>query len=562
MAGFLGLERSARLVREPATKTVTPKIINAFLGLTGFFKYSKKGKLGLSILFIIIQLNYDCQDIKFPTIIKYKPMKTKKFTILHSNDMHGDFFAEVAGEKGELLGGLALLSGYINKVRKEEENVLYVISGDMVQGSIIDTEYKGISTIEITNYLAPDVVALGNHEFDYGLPHLLFLEKMANFPIVNANLYIKPYNKRLMRPYLILPKAGFDILFTGIITEKVMDSIKQDELIGSFITLEEAGREVGKITNAYKNDDIDLTILLTHVGFESDVELAWLLRPEWGVDMIIGGHSHTMLKTPEKVNNILITQAGVGTNQVGRFDIVVDDDTNSIVDCKWQLIPIDGNLCKPDRKLTEFINSFKETVDRKYNTIICKLAEKLTHPKREEETSLGNLIADALSEADICDVMLVGSGSIRVPELGPLVTLKDLITCFPYDDSITRYSISGAKLEKIFAHIMRPENRNHEGECYQVSGKVRAVYSNKERKLESLTINGELVSNTKFYTLCLQGYHFNNSAEYLNITNEELLESGNSKVVATSAQEVLEEFLRNHQNISRKIEGRLVYNRL
>ncbi|MCJ7553213.1 MAG: hypothetical protein MUO34_04940 [Ignavibacteriaceae bacterium] len=56
--------------------------------------------------------------------------------------MHGDFLAEVQGEKGELIGGLALLSGYINKVREEEENVLYLISGDMVQGSLIDSEYK------------------------------------------------------------------------------------------------------------------------------------------------------------------------------------------------------------------------------------------------------------------------------------------------------------------------------------------------------------------------------------------------------------------------------------
>ena len=111
-------------------------------------------------------------------------------------------------------------------MRAEEENVLYVISGDMVQGSIIDSDFKGISTMEIMNYLAPDVVALGNHEVDYGLPHLLFLEKMANFPIVNANLYIKPFDKRLMRPYHIINKAGFDILFTGILTEKVMDSIK------------------------------------------------------------------------------------------------------------------------------------------------------------------------------------------------------------------------------------------------------------------------------------------------------------------------------------------------
>lgn len=486
-------------------------------------------------------------------------MKNKKFTILHSNDMHGDFLAEVAGKKGKLIGGLASLSGYINKVRKEEENVLYVISGDMVQGSLIDAEYKGISTMEIMNYLAPDVVSLGNHEFDYGLPHLLFLEKMANFPIVNANLYIKKYNKRLMSPYLIINKAGFDILFTGIITEKVMDAINMDKLVGSFITLEEAGQEVGKICNAYKNDDIDLTILLTHIGFESDIRLAKMLKPEWGVDMIIGGHSHTILKKPKKVNNILIAQAGVGSDQIGRFDIVVDDDTNSIIDYQWKLIPIDNKLAKPDKKLQEYIHSFKEEVDRKYKTIICKLGQKLTHPKREMETSLGNLVADAFTQTAGCDVMLVGSGSIRVKAMGPVVTLKDLLACFPYDDSLSRYSISGVKLKEIFNHIMRPNNRDGEGECYQINSRVKAVYDNQKKELISLVIDDKPVENTEFYTVCMQGYHFNQSKKYLNISNKDLLESGKSKVVSTSAQEVFEEFLRNNQNIIRKVEGRLIY---
>lgn len=486
-------------------------------------------------------------------------MKTKKFTILHSNDMHGDFLAEVQGKEGKLIGGLALLSGYINKVRQEEENVLYVISGDMVQGSLIDSEYKGISTIEIMNYLAPDVVALGNHEFDYGLPHLLFLEKMANFPIVNANLYINKYNKRLMQPYIILKKAGFDILLTGIITEKVMDSIKQDELISSFVTLEEASREVGRIVNAYKNDDIDLTILLTHIGFDSDMKLANLLKSEWGVDIIIGGHSHTIMEKPTKINNILIAQAGVGSDQIGRFDIVVDDATNSIIDYKWQLIPIDENLAEPDKKLQEYINSFQETINRKYNTIVCKFAKKLTHPKREVETSLGNLIADIFAEVTETDVMLVGSGSIRVKEMGPLVTLNELLSCFPFDDYLTRYTINGTNIKKIFSYIMSPENRNSEGECYQVNSKVQAMYSDDESKLVSISIDSKKVEDDSSYRICLQGYHANNSASYLNISENELLESGKTKVVSTSAKEVLEEYLRNHQNIERTVEGRFQY---
>ncbi|MFA6518973.1 MAG: bifunctional UDP-sugar hydrolase/5'-nucleotidase [Candidatus Shapirobacteria bacterium] len=486
-------------------------------------------------------------------------MAQKRFTILHSNDMHGDFLAEIGKDNSQMVGGLALLSGYINKVRQEEKNVLYVVSGDMVQGSLIDTEYKGISTIEIMNFLAPDVVALGNHEFDYGLPHLLFLEKMANFPIVNANLYIKNYNRRLMNPYQIIKKDGLEILFTGIITNKVIDSISLDPLIGSFVNLEEAKGEVGKICNAYKNDDIDLTILLTHIGIDSDKELASLLDPQWGVDLIIGGHSHTVLEKPEVVNNILIVQAGTSTNQVGRFDIVIDDDTNSVVDYRWQLVPITSDIVAPDEKLLQFINNFKSNVDRKYSAIITKLAGKLTHPAREIETSLGNLIADIFATNAQSDVMLLGSGSLRVKELGPVVTLNDIISCFPYNDTLTRFSLTGDKLKKIFSHIMRPENRTGEGECYQVSHGVKAVYNDKTKSLVSLEINSKPVVDSQTYTLCLQGYHYHNCTTYLNLSEADLLISGPSKVVSTSAQDVLLESLPSLQNSSAKLENRLVY---
>jgi len=486
-------------------------------------------------------------------------MRTKPFVILHSNDMHGDFLAEVRGEEGRLIGGLSLLSGYLNRVRREEKNVLYVISGDMVQGSLIDSEFKGISTIELMNYLAPDVVTLGNHELDYGLPHLLFLEKMANFPIVNANLYIKKYHKRLMQPYIILNVDGFDIMFIGIITESVLQALKMDREIGTFITVEEAAAEVGRICNAYKDEDIDLTVLLTHIGFESDKELAAMLDPAWGVDLIIGGHSHTILDQPAVVNGILIAQAGVGTDQIGRFDILVDDDTNSIVDWRWQLLSVDDRLAEPDLELQRFIESYKETVDRKYGTLICRFSQALTHPRREEETALGNLFADIFAERSGADVVLVGSGSIRSKSLGPTVTLGDLYAAFPYDDVLYRCTITGAQLKGIFAHIMRPENRNREGECYQVNREVQAVYNDAERRLESLTIGGIPVADEGQYTILLQGYHYTNSAPNLGLTTEELTALALPKVVSTSARDVLEEYLRTHRNIRSQVEGRLVY---
>jgi len=486
-------------------------------------------------------------------------MKTKNFTILHSNDMHGDFLAEVQGAEGNLIGGLALLSGYVNGVRQEEENVLYVIAGDMLQGSIIDSEYRGISTIEIMNYLAPDVVTLGNHEVDYGLPHLLFLEKMANFPIVNANLYISKYNRRLMRPYVVLNVAGFDIMFIGILTEAVLQSLKQDEQIATFISLEEASREVGKICNAYKDEDIDLTVLLTHIGYESDLELAGLLRPEWGVDLIIGGHSHTILEQPAEVNNILIAQAGVGTDQVGRFDIVVDDDTNCIVEWKWQLIPVDSDIAEPDQELHAFIDSFKEEVDRKYNTVVSRFASELTHPRREEETALGNLFSDIFADRGKVDVMFLGSGSIRGTKLGPLVTLGQLRSIFAFDDTLYKFTVTGSQLRTVFSHVMRPDNRDGEGECYQVNRGVKAIYSDPSTTLEYLAVQEVPVEDNRQYTICLQGFHYSNSEPNLGLGNEELTAIHPPVVVATSARDVLEEHLRGHQNLRSQVEGRLVY---
>ena len=106
--------------------------------------------------------------------------QTKKITILHSNDLHGDFLAEQVDEK--LVGGVSMLSGYIEKVRAEQPNTIYVIAGDMFRGSVIDSEYKGLSTIEIMNALAPDIVTIGNHEVDYGIAHLLSSKNAPGSP--------------------------------------------------------------------------------------------------------------------------------------------------------------------------------------------------------------------------------------------------------------------------------------------------------------------------------------------------------------------------------------------
>ena len=480
----------------------------------------------------------------------------KKLVLLHSNDMHGDFLAEDVDDK--LVGGVSMLSGYINKVREEEPNTLYCIAGDMFRGSVIDSDYRGISTIEIMNMLAPDVVTLGNHETDYGISHLLFIEKCANFPIINANMHIKINNARLFSPYKIIEIDGMKILFIGILTEEVLAQTKGDGLVGTFVDVEEAAKEVGRICNAHNAVDIDFTVLLTHIGFEEDKKLAALLDPAFGVDVIIGGHSHTFIEKPAKVNDILIVQAGTGTDQIGRFDITVDTLHNCVADYKWRTVPIDSKHCPRDEKLESILTKYKSSTDEKYSRMVTRFSKKMTHPSRTQETELGGLFAEIMRECLHLDIMLLGSGSIRNEELGPIVLLSDLVECFPYDDSIHMLKIKGSQLKRMIAYMLRDEVwAGAHCEFYQFSDGFRVAYDRKTHEFAEFSLNGAPVEDGELYTVGLQNFTFNNTEIAFGISLDELNQNGGSRVVATSCRDILDEYLTEHQHLGREIDGRL-----
>ncbi|MGM9606360.1 MAG: bifunctional metallophosphatase/5'-nucleotidase [Oscillospiraceae bacterium] len=480
----------------------------------------------------------------------------KKLVLLHSNDMHGDFLAEELDDK--LVGGVSMLSGYVDKVRKEEPNTLYCIAGDMFRGSVIDSEYQGLSTIEIMNALAPDVVTIGNHETDYGVAHLLFLEKCAKFPIINANLFIRTNHARLFKPHVILEVDGMKILFIGILTEEVLAQTKNDGLIGSFVGINEAAAEVGRICNTYNATDIDFTVLLTHIGFEEDKRLAAMLNPAWGVDVIIGGHSHTFITEPAKVNDILIVQAGTGTDQIGRFDILVDTYNNCVSEYTWEAVPINDAHCPRDPEIDKLLATYKANTDVKYNRMVTRFRRELTHPDRNQETELGGLFSDILKESLNVDIMLLGSGSVRNTQLGPLVLYSDLVECFPYDDSVTMITVTGEQLRRMILFMLRDEVwQGAHCEFYQLSKGMKVVYDRNKKELLEMSFEDEPVVDDKFYTMGLQLFHYQNMAENLAVTLEEVSANRKPRVVATSCREVLDEYLSVHQHLDRSIDGRL-----
>ncbi|MCL1804955.1 MAG: bifunctional metallophosphatase/5'-nucleotidase [Clostridiales bacterium] len=480
----------------------------------------------------------------------------RKLTILHSNDLHGAFLAE---EKDSMLiGGVSHLSGYVQKVRDENPHVLYCISGDMLQGSLIDSEYRGLSTIEIMNMLGPDVASLGNHETDYGLTHLLFLERCARFPIVNANIFINNPYTRLFEPHVFIEEGGMNIMFIGIITEEVMSHIRSDELVSSLIDVNDAAEEVGRICDAYRSTKVDLTVLLTHIGFEEDKKLAALLDPAWGVDVIIGGHSHTELEQPEVVNDILIVQAAVGTRQIGHFDLVVDTVLDTVHEYEWKLVPITDENCPRDEALERLVYAYKEQTDRKFNRLLYRMDHELTHPSRYQETGLGNLFADALKDCLGVDVALFGSGAVRVKSMGPMVTLGILTEAVPFREKVFMVLVTGKQLKVMWKHILREEAfMGEHTEFFQLSFGMEIIWSRGAQEFSRFDFDGAPVDEKKLFSIAFHEFHRNNFADSFGFPYEEALENGREAVVATNCQDVLVEYFTDNEPEAEGVDGRL-----
>lgn len=479
----------------------------------------------------------------------------KKLTILHSNDMHGDFLP--TEKDGHEIGGLSRISGYVNSVRQQKENVIYAIAGDMFRGSIIDSEYQGLSTIDLMNNLRPDVATIGNHEVDYGLAHLLFLEKCARFPIVNADLYVTMNNARLFTPYINLEVGGMKILVIGLLTSEVLASTKTEKIIGSFIDIKDAAREVGIICDNYRTVHTDMTILLTHIGLENDRKLAAMLDPDWGVNMIIGGHSHTFMDAPEVVNGVPIVQAGTGTGIIGQIDLQYDTETRKILDFKWKCVDINEKTAPKDPVMEELLDSYRTETDTKYKRVVTRWARTLTHPSREQETEMGNLYADALQWESSFDIMLVGSGSIRKKELGPIIEYQDMLENTPFDDCVWMLEVTGAQWRRMIQHILRDDAWLGETEFYQYSTGVRIKYNKTTKTIEELKFRCQDVTDDMRLKIAIQNYHYKNFDAFLGVPLEEVKANMRPRVVCTSFNNIVEEFFATHDGLDAHVEGRL-----
>ena len=471
----------------------------------------------------------------------------KKLVLLHSNDIHADYMSTTKNGIDE--GGMALLAGYVQKVRSEEENVIYVIAGDMFNGSVMDSEYLGLGTLAIMNYIKPDVVCVGNHELDYGLTHTLFIEKCADFPIVNSNLFIHYIDKPLYTPYAFIEKGGLKILFTGIITDKIAQNLKKDTYAGDLIDIIEPHTAVENILNEVKDEHADLNILLTHIGIEEDKKLAQKIGDTTDVDLIIGGHSHTILEKPDIVNDIVITQAGIGTHQIGRFDIYYDENTKEIDHFDWHIVPINSKTAPIDGEVADYINELKGETDIKYKKVVCTFDRMLENGARNRQTELGNFVADVFKDALDLDVYLLSSGSFRGKQLGPVVTYEDFITIFPYSSPVYKLSVTGKQLrDMLLFAFSKVDLTNPESSEPQLSEGFKIEYNTKKKSFNSFLFNGKEIDEDKLYTLGIGKFMYVGFENYFGIKIEEIEKNGKPQIICHDDQATLHEYLESHKD--------------
>ena len=240
-------------------------------------------------------------------------------------------------------------------------------------------------------------------------------------------------------------------------------------------------------------------------------------------------------------------------------DIVVDTDNNCIDSYEWQIVPIDNDHCSVDRRIMKLIYSYKNETDQKYQRVVTRLARELTHPNRNQETELGNLLADAVYRSLNVNIAMFGSGAIRTEQLGPIVMYQDLKECLPYDDPIYMLEVTGDEFMRMVKYMVRDEVWQGEHcEFYQFSKGVEIVYNRTTKEFEKFEYQKEPIDKEKLYSISLAKFHYTNFDEFFHVSLDTIEARKKARIVSTSTNDIIEEYLSENQHLNAHIEGRLI----
>lgn len=393
-----------------------------------------------------------------------------KLNILHINDFHSRFAPITSSDSncnveddtaGKCFGGIARLKTEIDAKRQEltGENVVLLDAGDQFQGSLFYTQYRSQIVSEFASDLGIDVMAVGNHEFDDGPEELAKLIDAVKFPIIsgNTNVTNEPILADKLKGTYVLDFGGEKVGVVSALAEDTGETSSPGKNVEFDDTIDSLRTQV----EALEGTGINKIIALTHVGYSHDLEIAANVL---GIDVIVGGHSHTLLSnTDEKAVGPYPTMVkGPDGHEVpvvtaysyGKYlgDLAVTwDDAGNVVTADGAPILLDATVT-PNQAYVDRLAELQKPIEALMTEVIGKATAAIDGARetcRVVECQMGNLVADAMLDR-VADqgvtIAIQNGGGLRASIDAGDITMGEVLTVLPFSNTLATVTLSGADI--------------------------------------------------------------------------------------------------------------------
>lgn len=392
----------------------------------------------------------------------------EKLVILHTNDTHSTIDPLADGT-----GGVLQRKVIIDSIRNAEKNVILLDAGDVVQGSLYFKYFDGDVEYPLMDMMGYEIRVLGNHEFDNGMESLAKYYKETKGTPLSANYdFTGTELEGVFKPYEIREFDGKKIGFIGINIDPASIIAKKNISAEFKEVLPVANELAAKLKN---EENCDLVVVVSHIGYTvgnqktSDIDLA---QASSDIDLIIGGHSHTLVdpEDPEKTPSLIENSKGkkvrvVQTGKQGRYlgKLTIDLDNLPVSDgeqIKYELIPVTDRFPSEsfDTRIVEFLKPYRESVDSVNNVVIAYSEYDLEKVQRgglanftaDMGFHIGKETADSLQSlgVDVPDVemAIMNVGGIRHEMPKGAVTEGQILSTYPFSNRLVILGLKGADI--------------------------------------------------------------------------------------------------------------------
>lgn len=369
---------------------------------------------------------------------------TTNISILYTADTHGRLRSYYY-DSTKPIGGVAKRAIFFQDKRRHKSMIwLTLDSGDALSGTALADVFQGYLAIQAMNRLGYDAMALGVHDFDYGTEVLRQRIAEAEFPVLSANVKQLDTGQPFTTPYVIIERQGTRIALFGLTAGDVARRVAPANFSG--LTADDPV-ETARVLVPQLEGQADVIVAITHMGINDDIRLASEVR---GIDVIVGGMSHSELQVPMKFEDTLIVHSAEYGRNVGMLKLSFNaGQAYQQVYFSNELVPIAGKWV-PNSDYVAWLDTYDEQLAQRMDVIVGSSALEMGSLKMQSaETPLGNYVTDVLREQTAADVALLPAGFFDAGLPAGPITQGDLYSCLPYDQYAVVVDVTGGELQEI-----------------------------------------------------------------------------------------------------------------